>query len=79
MCASHHVLPLRCCRLVLEAAGEVLTAAKGAQGAVLPPARSGVFVGISWTEYARLAVDAGSPVTAYTAQGAVLRCAALLR
>ena len=59
-------------RLVLEAATEALAGA----GASLPPSRTGVFVGISWTEYARLAADAGAPVTAYTAQGAVLRCAA---
>ena len=38
----------------------------------VPPARTGVFIGISWTEYARLAAEAGAPVTAYTAQGAVL-------
>ena len=32
----------------------------------------GVFIGISWTEYARLAADSGVSVSAYTAQGAVL-------
>ena len=32
-------------------------------------------MGISWTEYARLAAEAGSAVTAYTAQGAVLSVA----
>lgn len=37
-----------------------------------PAARTGVFVGISWTEYTRMASDAGVPVSVYTAQGAVL-------
>lgn len=45
-------------RLVLEAAAEAL-AAGGAAVASLA-ARTGVFVGISWTEYARLATDAGA-------------------
>jgi acyl transferase domain-containing protein len=58
------------CRLILAAAGEAL-AATGALHAA-SPADTGVFVGISWTEYARMAADAGSAVTAYTAQGAVL-------
>lgn len=38
----------------------------------MPAAQTGVFIGISWTEYHRLAQDAGLPVSAYTAQGAVL-------
>lgn len=33
---------------------------------------AGVFVGISWTEYARLTGSAGVSVGPYTAQGAVL-------
>lgn len=57
-------------RLVLEAAGEALISA--ALHHAVPAARTGVFVGISWTEYARMAGEAGAPVSAYTAQGAVL-------
>ena len=57
-------------RLVLEAAGEALLASASYHSA--PVAKTGVFVGISWTEYARLAADAGTAVSAYTAQGAVL-------
>lgn len=34
--------------------------------------KTGVFVGISWTEYADLAAETGMPMSAYTAQGAVL-------
>lgn len=56
-------------RLILEASGEVLAAG-------LPhhslPATVGVFIGISWTEYGQMAGTAGTPTTAYTAQGAVL-------
>ncbi|KAL4451846.1 hypothetical protein ABPG75_007508, partial [Micractinium tetrahymenae] len=57
-------------RLVLAAAGEALAGSTVLHA--VPPARTGVFVGISWTEYARLAADAGTAVSAYTAQGAVL-------
>ena len=38
--------------------------------------RAGVFVGISWTEYAKMASTHGVPVGAYTAQSAVLSVAA---
>ena len=51
-------LTARARRLVLEAAGEVLAAGAGLHAA--EAARSGVFVGLSWTEYARLAADAGT-------------------
>ncbi len=57
--AGHSVRPpptLR--RLVLAAAGEALAGAPSLHAA--PAARTGVFVGISWTEYARLAADAGT-------------------
>lgn len=65
-------------RLVLEAAGEGMAAA--APHHAVPPAKMGVFIGISWTEYARMAADAGVPVTAYTAQGAVVSvCPGMLR
>ena len=47
-----------CCRLVLEASGEALAAAAPLH--TVAPARTGVFVGISWTEYARMASDAGT-------------------
>lgn len=36
----------------------------------------GVYVGISWTEYAHLAADQGLAAGPYTAQGAVLSVAA---
>ena len=57
-------------RIILEASGEVL-------GTSLPyhssaSATVGVFIGISWTEYGQMAGTAGTPTTAYTAQGAVL-------
>jgi acyl transferase domain-containing protein len=55
---------------VLEASGEALVAAAALDAAAV--GRTGVFVGISWTEYARMAAEAGSAVSAYTAQGAVL-------
>lgn len=45
-------------RLVLEAAGEALGAGSGMH--VAKPAQTGVFVGISWTEYARMAADTGA-------------------
>ncbi|DBA84018.1 TPA: hypothetical protein ACH3X1_006502 [Trebouxia sp. C0004] len=38
--------------------------------------RAGVFVGISWTEYAKMASTHGVPVGAYTTQSAVLSVAA---
>lgn len=53
-------------RLILEAAGEALAAA--APHHSVSAAKTGVFVGISWTEHARLAGEAGMPVSAYTAQ-----------
>lgn len=43
---------------MLEAAGEALGAGAGLH--VAKPAQTGVFVGISWTEYARIAVEAGA-------------------
>lgn len=57
-------------RLILEASGEVLAA--GAPYHATLPTQLGVFVGISWTEYGQLAGAAGTAVSAYTAQGAVL-------
>ncbi len=57
-------------RLILEASGEVLAA--GAPYHKTLPTQLGVFVGISWTEYGQLAGAAGTAVSAYTAQGAVL-------
>lgn len=45
-------------RMVLEAAAEALAA--GGPAVATLAARTGVFVGISWTEYARLAADAGA-------------------
>ena len=50
--------PLYALRLVLTAAAEALAAGSTLQA--LAPAHAGVFVGISWTEYARLAADAGT-------------------
>ena len=41
-----------------------------------PTTDVGVFVGISWTEYARISEQAGLAMGAYTAQGAVLSVAA---
>ena len=38
--------------------------------------KAGVFIGISWTEYAKMASMHGAPVGAYTAQSAVLSVAA---
>ena len=38
--------------------------------------KAGVFVGISWTEYAKMAAMHQVPVGAYTAQSAVLSVAA---
>ena len=52
---------------------EAASVALAGTGTRLQPARTGVYVGISWTEYSRLAAESGAPVTAYTAQGAVLR------
>ena len=45
-------------RLVLEAAGEALVAGSGMHTA--KPVQTGVFIGISWTEYARMAAEAGA-------------------
>ena len=38
--------------------------------------KAGVFIGISWTEYAKMADMHQAPVGAYTAQSAVLSVAA---
>lgn len=43
---------------MLEAAGEALGAGAGLHSA--KPAQTGVFVGISWTEYARMAAETGA-------------------
>ena len=59
--SSHAVAPAapsHRCRLVLEAAGEALAAASSLH--TVEASRTGVFVGISWTEYARLAADMGT-------------------
>jgi acyl transferase domain-containing protein len=57
-------------RLILEASGEVLAAGNSYHATL--PTQLGVFIGISWTEYGQLAGAAGTAVSAYTAQGAVL-------
>ncbi|KAI8473975.1 MAG: polyketide synthase [Monoraphidium minutum] len=67
-------------RLLLESAGQLLAgsplAGAGAGGGAGGAARgTGVFVGISWTEYHRLAQAHGAPQSSYTAQGAVLSVA----
>lgn len=56
-------------RLLLEAAGQLLPAAQDSGSA---SRQTGVFVGISWTEYAQLAAAHGLPLSTYSAQGAVL-------
>lgn len=57
--ALHRIVNLSSAnRLVLEAAGEALGAGVGLHAA--KPAQTGVFVGISWTEYARMAAEAGA-------------------
>ena len=65
-------------RLILEVSGEALSVSGAAAYTTVHPSSTapsrgiGVFVGISWTEYAQLTSRSGASVTAYTAQGAVL-------
>ncbi|KDD72384.1 hypothetical protein H632_c3413p0, partial [Helicosporidium sp. ATCC 50920] len=66
-------------RVVLGLATEVVATWQGARASVpkgTPPSSpltdAGVFVGISWTEYAALGEASAAPLSAYTAQGAVL-------
>ena len=62
-------------RCLLQCSAEALSSAK--QGRAQQDwSKSGVFVGVSWTEYAKLAGMHGMPVGAYTAQSAVLSVAA---
>lgn len=51
---------------------------QGSAGSLLTSgmSKAGVFIGISWTEYAKMASMHGAPVGAYTAQSAVLSVAA---
>jgi hypothetical protein len=60
-------------RLLLASAGQLL--AMPDAFAVQRVANTGVFVGISWTEYHTLSKACGQPVGANTAQGAVLSVA----
>lgn len=60
-------------RLLLASAGQLLTTPDAF--AVQRVADTGVFVGISWTEYHTLSKACGQPVGANTAQGAVLSVA----
>jgi Beta-ketoacyl synthase, N-terminal domain len=61
-------------RILLAAAGQLL-AAPGMFVDAASRSNTGVYVGISWTEYARLSTACGQPLTATTAQGAVLSVA----
>ena len=62
-------------RCLLQCSAEALSSAK--PGTALHSfSTSGVFVGVSWTEYAKLGGMHGMPVGAYTAQSAVLSVAA---
>lgn len=62
-------------RCLLQCSAEALSSAK--QGKAQQNfSKSGVFIGVSWTEYAKLAGMHGMPVGAYTAQSAVLSVAA---
>jgi hypothetical protein len=65
------------CRLVLEASGEALAAV--AQLHTVVPARTGVFVGISWTEYAHMASDAGTGGWGYATHSRCTACCQLAR
>lgn len=62
-------------RCLLQCSAEALSSAKqGRAHQVL--SKAGVFVGVSWTEYAKLGGLHGMPVGPYTAQSAVLSVAA---
>lgn len=63
-------------RCLLQCTAETLHGLQEVSHGVLGLSRAGVFVGISWTEYARVASMHGVPVGAYTAQSAVLSVAA---
>lgn len=58
-------------RCLLQCSAEALSSAKQ-RGLQRDFGRSGVFVGVSWTEYAKMGGLHGMPVGAYTAQSAVL-------
>lgn len=62
-------------RCLLQCSAEALHSARQ-QDAGVEFGKSGVFVGVSWTEYAKLGLSHGMPVGAYTAQSAVLSVAA---
>lgn len=55
-------------RLILQLSGHVLSESSSD----VDPGKTGVFVGISWTEYSQISSLHSLPATAYTAQGAVL-------
>lgn len=61
-------------RLLLASAAQLL-ATPGAFAAAGSMSDTGVFIGISWTEYHQLSKTCGQPVGASTAQGAVLSVA----
>ena len=63
-------------RCLLQCTAETLHGLQEGSHGVQSLTRAGVFVGISWTEYAKLASMHGVPVAAYTAQSAVLSVAA---
>ena len=62
-------------RCLLQCSAEALHSARHPHAGV-DFGKSGVFVGVSWTEYAKLGLSHGMPVGAYTAQSAVLSVAA---
>jgi acyl transferase domain-containing protein len=57
-------------RLMLQLCGEALAAPRA--GSFPDLGRTGVFLGMTWTDYTQLAGAAGFPISVYTAQGAVL-------
>ncbi len=63
-------------RCLLQCTAEVLHGVQHGVPSGPGLTRAGVFVGISWTEYAKMASTHGVPVGAYTAQSAVLSVAA---
>ncbi len=63
-------------RCLLQCTAEVLHGVQHGVSSGPSLTRAGVFVGISWTEYAKMASTHGVPVGAYTAQSAVLSVAA---
>ena len=63
-------------RCLLQCTAEVLHGVRHGVSSGPSLTRAGVFVGISWTEYAKMASTHGVPVGAYTAQSAVLSVAA---